>query len=64
MVSGICLKIFSLLGKFFLWNAFCFISKLHCLIALNQSSSSQWSRSHALSKIVRKYAFADVNTFA
>ena len=33
------------------------------MCSLNQSSSSQWGRSHALSKIAGKYAFADVNAF-
>ena len=33
------------------------------MFSLSQSFSSQWSRSHALSKITGKYAFADVNIF-
>ena len=39
------------------------IARSEGMCSLNQSFSSQWSRSHALSKIARKYAFADVNTF-
>ena len=34
------------------------------MCSLNQSFSSPWSRSHALSEIAGKYAFTDVNTFS
>ena len=41
----------------------CFsIARTEGMCSLNQSFSSQWSRSHALSKIAGN-AFADVNTF-
>ena len=33
------------------------------MCSLNQSFNSQWSRSHALSKIAGKYTFRDINTF-
>ena len=43
----------------------CFsITRTEEMCSLNPSSYSHWSRSHTLSKIAGKYAFADVNRFA
>ena len=39
------------------------ISRTEGMCSLNQSFSSQWSKSHALSEIAKKCAFADVNIF-
>ena len=42
----------------------CFlIARTEGMCSLNQSFSSQWSKSHTVSKIAGKYAFADVNAF-
>ena len=37
------------------------IARTEGMFSLNQSFSSQWNRSHALSKIAWKCTFADVN---
>ena len=42
----------------------CFsITRTEGMCSLDQSFSSQWSRSHSSSKIAGKYVFVDMNTF-